>query len=106
MQQAKAETDADVSAAEVTKASSALLAMAGPVAADLDVELVQHLDRADTGASHGAPGLFGLSALLSQTAALEAWLALPSPVLLGYPPAAGAPPPQHHPPPQPQPPRR
>ncbi len=41
-------------------------ALAQAVAADLDVELVQHLDRADTGASHGAPGLFGLSALLSQ----------------------------------------
>jgi uncharacterized UPF0160 family protein len=27
---------------------------------------VQHLDKADTGASHGAPGLFGLSALLGQ----------------------------------------
>ena len=41
-------------------------AMAQSVAATLDEELVQHLDRADTGASHGAPGLFGLSALLSQ----------------------------------------
>lgn len=41
-------------------------ALAQAVATDLDVELVQHLDRADTGASHGAPGLFGLSALLSQ----------------------------------------
>ncbi len=40
--------------------------LAKAVAADLDIELVQHLDRADTGASHGAPGLFGLSALLSQ----------------------------------------
>lgn len=40
--------------------------LADVVAKDLDVELVQHLDRADTGASHGAPGLFGLSALLSQ----------------------------------------
>ncbi len=40
--------------------------LAQAVATDLDVELVQHLDRADTGASHGAPGLFGLSALLSQ----------------------------------------
>jgi uncharacterized UPF0160 family protein len=36
------------------------------VAETLDEELVQHLDRSDTGASHGAPGLFGLSALLSQ----------------------------------------
>lgn len=41
-------------------------ALAQAVAYDLDIELVQHLDRADTGASHGAPGLFGLSALLSQ----------------------------------------
>jgi uncharacterized UPF0160 family protein len=41
-------------------------ALAQAIANDLDVELVQHLDRADTGASHGAPGLFGLSALLSQ----------------------------------------
>lgn len=41
-------------------------ALAQAMASDLDVELVQHLDRADTGASHGAPGLFGLSALLSQ----------------------------------------
>ena len=32
----------------------------------VDEELVQHLDRADTGAAMGAPGLFGLSALLSQ----------------------------------------
>jgi len=40
--------------------------LAEAVAGDLDVELVQHLDRADTGASHGAPGIFGLSALLSQ----------------------------------------
>ena len=40
--------------------------LAQAIATDLDVELVQHLDRADTGASHGAPGLFGLSALLSQ----------------------------------------
>ena len=40
--------------------------LAQAVATDLDAELVQHLDRADTGASHGAPGLFGLSALLSQ----------------------------------------
>jgi uncharacterized UPF0160 family protein len=36
------------------------------VAQALDEELVQHLDRADTGAAHGAPGLFGLSALMSQ----------------------------------------
>lgn len=41
-------------------------ALAEAVANDLDVELVQHLDRADTGASHGAPGIFGLSALLAQ----------------------------------------
>ena len=41
-------------------------ALAQAMATDLDIELVQHLDRADTGASHGAPGLFGLSALLSQ----------------------------------------
>lgn len=41
-------------------------ALAQAIANDLDVELVQHLDRADTGASHGAPGIFGLSALLSQ----------------------------------------
>jgi uncharacterized UPF0160 family protein len=41
-------------------------ALAQAVANDLDTELVQHLDRADTGASHGAPGLFGLSALVSQ----------------------------------------
>ena len=41
-------------------------ALCSAVAADLDVELVQHLDRADTGASHGAPGIFGLSALLAQ----------------------------------------
>lgn len=41
-------------------------AFAEAVARDLDVELVQHLDRADTGASHGAPGLFGLSALVAQ----------------------------------------
>jgi uncharacterized UPF0160 family protein len=40
--------------------------MAKAVASELDAELVQHLDRADTGASHGAPGLFGLSALLAQ----------------------------------------
>ena len=32
----------------------------------IDVELMEHLDRADTGAAIGAPGLFGLSALLSQ----------------------------------------
>lgn len=32
----------------------------------IDEELVQHLDRADTGAAQGAPGLFGLSALVSQ----------------------------------------
>jgi uncharacterized UPF0160 family protein len=32
----------------------------------IDEELVQHLDRADTGAAMGAPGLFGLSALVSQ----------------------------------------
>lgn len=41
-------------------------ALAEAVAGELDVELVQHLDRADTGASHGAPGLFGLSALVAQ----------------------------------------
>ncbi len=41
-------------------------ALAQAVAADLDVDLVQHLDRADTGAAQGAPGLFGLSALLGQ----------------------------------------
>lgn len=41
-------------------------ALAQSVADALDEELVQHLDRADTGAAHGAPGLFGLSALLSQ----------------------------------------
>jgi uncharacterized UPF0160 family protein len=32
----------------------------------IDEELVQHLDRADTGAAMGAPGLFGWAALLSQ----------------------------------------
>lgn len=32
----------------------------------IDEELVQHLDRADTGVSNGAPGLFGLSALIDQ----------------------------------------
>ncbi len=47
-----------------TERADPLLAQA--IATHLDVELVQHLDRADTGASHGAPGLFGLSALLSQ----------------------------------------
>lgn len=31
----------------------------------IDVELVQHLDRADTGEAQGAPGYFGLSALLA-----------------------------------------
>lgn len=36
------------------------------VVRSIDEELVQHLDRADTGESMGAPGLFGLSALLSQ----------------------------------------
>ncbi len=41
-------------------------ALAQSVADALDQQLVQHLDRADTGAAHGAPGLFGLSALLSQ----------------------------------------
>ncbi|WP_239467208.1 MYG1 family protein [Rhodoferax koreense] len=41
-------------------------ALAQSVADALDEELVQHLDRADTGVDHGAPGLFGLSALLSQ----------------------------------------
>lgn len=41
-------------------------ALAHSVADALDEELVQHLDRSDTGADHGAPGLFGLSALLSQ----------------------------------------
>ena len=40
--------------------------LAQGVADALDEELVQHLDRADTGAAHGAPGLFGLSALMSQ----------------------------------------
>lgn len=40
--------------------------LAQGVADALDIELVQHLDRADTGAAQGAPGLFGLSALLSQ----------------------------------------
>ncbi len=40
--------------------------LAQSVADALDEELVQHLDRADTGAAHGAPGLFGLSALMSQ----------------------------------------
>lgn len=32
----------------------------------VDVDLMEHLDRADTGAAMGAPGLFGLSMLLSQ----------------------------------------
>ena len=41
-------------------------ALARAIAQDLDDALVQHLDKADTGASHGAPGLFGLSALLGQ----------------------------------------
>lgn len=41
-------------------------ALAQAMAADLDSDLVQHLDRADTGAAQGAPGLFGLSALLGQ----------------------------------------
>lgn len=41
-------------------------ALAQAIASDLDDELVQHLDRADTGAAQGAPGLYGLSALLSQ----------------------------------------
>lgn len=36
------------------------------IAKSIDDELVQHLDQADTGAAQGAPGLFGLSALLSQ----------------------------------------
>ncbi len=45
---------------------SADTALIEAITTDLDVELVQHLDRADTGASHGAPGLFGLSALLAQ----------------------------------------
>lgn len=40
--------------------------LAQTVADALDDELVQHLDRADTGVAHGAPGLFGLSALMSQ----------------------------------------
>lgn len=40
--------------------------LAQSVADALDEELVQHLDRADTGVAHGAPGLFGLSALMSQ----------------------------------------
>lgn len=40
--------------------------LAQAIADDLDEQLVQHLDRADTGASHGAPGLFGLSALIGQ----------------------------------------
>jgi uncharacterized UPF0160 family protein len=33
---------------------------------DIDDELMQHLDRADTGEAKGAPGLFGMSALLAQ----------------------------------------
>jgi uncharacterized UPF0160 family protein len=41
-------------------------ALAQSVADTLDHELVQHLDRADTGVDHGAPGLFGLSALMAQ----------------------------------------
>jgi uncharacterized UPF0160 family protein len=41
-------------------------ALAQRVADALDDELVQHLDRADTGVAHGAPGLFGLSALVAQ----------------------------------------
>lgn len=41
-------------------------AQAQAIADSLDRELVQHLDRADTGAAQGAPGLFGLSALLAQ----------------------------------------
>lgn len=41
-------------------------ALAQAIADSLDRELVQHLDRADTGAAQGAPGLFGLSALLAQ----------------------------------------
>lgn len=40
--------------------------LAQRIADALDTELVQHLDRADTGVAHGAPGLFGLSALMSQ----------------------------------------
>lgn len=36
------------------------------VVREIDEELVQHIDRADTGAAMGAPGLFGLSALMSQ----------------------------------------
>jgi uncharacterized UPF0160 family protein len=40
--------------------------LAQSVAEALDAELVQHLDRADTGVAHGAPGLFGLSALMAQ----------------------------------------
>jgi len=36
------------------------------IANAIDDELMQHLDMADTGASKGAPGIFGLSALLSQ----------------------------------------
>ncbi len=39
---------------------------AARVAQALDETLVAHLDRADTGAAAGAPGLFGLSALLAQ----------------------------------------
>jgi uncharacterized UPF0160 family protein len=52
--------------AQMTGPGRADAVLAQAVANELDVELVQHLDRADTGASHGAPGLFGLSALLSQ----------------------------------------
>lgn len=36
------------------------------VAQSIDEALVVHLDRADTGAAAGAPGLFGVAALLSQ----------------------------------------
>jgi uncharacterized UPF0160 family protein len=36
------------------------------IVAEIDDELMQHLDRADTGDAKGAPGLFGMSALLAQ----------------------------------------
>lgn len=41
-------------------------ALCAAIARDLDEELVQHLDRSDTGADQGAPGIYGMSALLSQ----------------------------------------
>ena len=41
-------------------------ALSAAIADDLDVELVQHLDRADTGTDRGAPGVFGMAALLGQ----------------------------------------